>query len=59
MSNNILAYCLNKTCIITTALAVHHKVTVTNIEENWIIVEQKGKKELINSDYIQSIKILE
>lgn len=61
MSNEMLLSCVNKLCNISTGSLgkVYSKVVVKEIVDNWIKVEKDGKYDLINSDYVQNIKILD
>ncbi len=61
MSNEILLTCLNKTCTIYTGSLgkTYTKVVVISVVDNWLKIEKNGMQELINSDYIQNIKIYE
>lgn len=60
MSNEMLLYCIGKMCTISTGSLgrVYSKVLVREIVENWMKVEKNEKIDLINTDYIQNIKIL-
>ena len=60
VSNELIKRCVGKTCTISTGTlgSSYSKVKVIEVIDNWIIVESKGRENLINSDYIQNIKIL-
>ena len=60
VSNELIKSCVGKTCSISTGAlgSSYNKVRVIEVIDNWIKVESKGRKNLINSDYIQNIKIL-
>lgn len=60
VSNELIKNCIGKTCTISTGTlgSSYYKVKVIEVIDNWIKVDVKGKESLINSDYIQNIKIL-
>lgn len=60
VSNELIQSCVGKTCTISTGTlgSSYTKVMVVEVKENWIKVKSKGRENLINSDYIQNIKIL-
>lgn len=58
MTNEIIKKYIGKNCIISTGsfgTTVNGKIIEVN--ENWIEVQTKKGSELINADYIQSVKI--
>lgn len=58
MTNELIEKYIGEFCKISTgSLGVNVVGKIIYINENWIEVETKKGKELINSDYIQSIKI--
>lgn len=61
MSNELIKSCIGKQCVISAGSlgAAYNKVTILEVVENWIKIEKKGKVDIINADYIQSIKIVE
>ncbi|NBF41843.1 MAG: hypothetical protein GVY14_15645 [Spirochaetes bacterium] len=61
MSNELIRSLIGKTCQITTGSLgeAFDKVTVLDVQENWMQVERKNKVRLINADYITSVKILD
>ncbi len=60
VSNELIKNCVGKTCTISTGSlgSYYNKVMIVEVIDNWIKVESKGIENLINSDYIQNIKIL-
>ena len=61
MSNELIKNYIGKKCTIAISGGfgqTYSKVKIVEIIDNWIKVESKGKEDLINIDYIQSIKIL-
>lgn len=60
MSNELIKSYVGKVCNISTgSLGPNfNKVRIIEVKDNWIKVEGKGKADLINTDFIQSIKIL-
>lgn len=61
MSNELIRSLIGKTCQITTGSLgeAFDKVTVLDVQENWMRVERKSKVRLINADYVTSVKILD
>ncbi|MFW5695664.1 MAG: hypothetical protein ACOCYB_11720 [Alkalispirochaeta sp.] len=61
MSNKLIRSLIGKTCQISTGALGESfdKVTVLDVQENWISVERKNKVRLINADYVTSVKILD
>lgn len=61
MSNAMIENLIGKEVLITTGSlgSSYNKVTVVEVVDNWVRVEKKGKEDLINIDFVQSIKILE
>ncbi len=60
VSNELLKSCVGKTCTISTGSlgSAYYKVKVLEVIDNWVKVETKGVESLLNSDYIQNIKII-
>ena len=60
VSNELIKNCIGKVCTISTGAlgSNHNKVKIIEVVDNWIKVESKGKVDLINSDFIQNIKVL-
>ena len=60
VSNELIKSCIGKTCSISTGTlgSSYNKVKVIEVIDNWIRIDSKGRENLINSDYIQNIKIL-
>lgn len=54
MTNEIIKKYIGFNCRISTGL---YGTNILAVNENWIEVETKKGKELINSDFIQNIKI--
>lgn len=58
MTNEVIKKYLGKICKISTgSYGTTISGKIVDVNENWIEVETKGSKELINADFIQSIKI--
>jgi len=58
MTNELIKTFIGKNCKISTGQFGTTVVgEITNINENWLEVETKKGKELINVDFVQSIKI--
>jgi len=58
MTNEVIKKYIGKTCKISTgSFGTNVIVKIIDVNENWIEVETKKGNELINADYIQSIKI--
>lgn len=58
MTNEIIKKHIGKTCKISTGSFVRESIgKIIEVNENWIEVETKKGKELINADFIQSIRI--
>lgn len=60
MSNQLIKDCIGKICKISTGSlgSTYNRVEIIELIDNWIKVEKNGKIDLINTDYIQNIKIL-
>ncbi len=59
VENQMIAQCLGKHCLISTGgMNGSFQGTVVEINDNWLKVEHKGVVDLINCDYIQSIREL-
>lgn len=51
---------INKNCIVSTGtFGINVTGVIREIKDNWIELETKKGKELINSEFIQSVKIKE
>lgn len=61
MTNEVIAKYIGKSCLISTgSYGVSVSGTIVAVNENWIEVEtKKGRAELVNADYVQSVRILE
>lgn len=58
MTNVLLQKYIGKKCIITTgSFGTNVKGIITEVNENWIEIETKKGNELINGEFIQSIKV--
>lgn len=61
MSNELIKSCIGKICTISTGSlgTSYSKVEIVEVVDNWIKVKGKGKSktDLVNIDFIQSIKI--
>lgn len=58
LASQLVTQCLGKNCLISTGLNGSFQGTVIEIADNWMKVESKGVVDLINCDYIQSIREL-
>ncbi|MFA9422886.1 MAG: hypothetical protein ACERLG_04875 [Sedimentibacter sp.] len=59
MTNEVLRKYIGKNCYISTgSFGTTVKAKIIDVNENWIEVETKKGNELINAEFIQSIKIL-
>lgn len=60
MTNELIKSCIGKTCNISTGSfgASYTKVEVIEVVDNWIKVQAKGKTDLVNIDFVQTIKVL-
>lgn len=58
MTNEILKKYVGKECIISTGtFGTNVTGKIMHVNENWIEVETKKGKELINAEFVQSVKI--
>ena len=58
MTNEVIKKYIGNTCKISTGSFGREAIgKIIDVNENWIEVETKKGKELINADFIQSIKI--
>jgi hypothetical protein len=58
MTNEILRQYIGKTCKVSTgSLGTTVVGKILEVNENWLELETKKGKELINADFIQSIKV--
>jgi len=59
LTNEIIEKHKGRRCKITTgALGTSVVGTIIEINENWIEIETRKGKEIVNADFIQSIKII-
>ncbi|AET69004.1 hypothetical protein Desor_3521 [Desulfosporosinus orientis DSM 765] len=59
MTNELINKYVGKKCIISTgSFGTNVKGTIAAVKENWIEIETSKGQELINAEFIQSIKIL-
>ena len=57
MTNEIIKKYIGKNCLISSGtLGTNVSGKIINVSENWIEVEGKGGNELINAEFVQSIK---
>lgn len=61
VTNEVLSRYVGKTCMISAgSYGVNVAGRIVSVNENWIEVEtRKGAIELVNADYVQSVKIVE
>lgn len=60
MTNEVIKKYLGKTCYISSGnLGISTTGKIVDVQENWIEVETKKGNELINIDFVQSIKVKE
>lgn len=60
MTNELVKKYLGKYCRITTgSMGVNVTGRITEVNENWIEIETKKSKEIVNLDFIQNISIKE
>ncbi|MTI68428.1 MAG: hypothetical protein FH753_17750 [Firmicutes bacterium] len=58
MANDVIKKYIGKKCKITTgSFGTTVAGKIVEVKDNWIEVETKKGKELINADFIQNIKI--
>lgn len=58
MTNELIKKYMGKNCLISTgSLGTNVNGKLIDVNENWLEVETKKGKELINAEFIQSIKI--
>ena len=58
MTNEIIKKYVGKNCKVSTGSFGTNVVgEIINVNENWIEIETKKGKELINADFVQSIKV--
>jgi len=58
MTNELLNKYIGKNCLITTgSFGTNVKGKIISVNDNWIEVETKKGIELVNAEFIQSIKI--
>lgn len=59
MTNELIKKYIGKKCMISTgSFGTNVKGIIISINENWLELETKKGNELINAEFIQSIKIL-
>lgn len=54
--NEIINEFLSKNCYITVSGYSQLKGIITKVKDNWMIVETKNGDEIVNLDYVASIK---
>ena len=60
MLNELIKKYIGKNCLITTgSFGTNVKGKIVDVNENWLELETKKGKELINAEFVQSIKILD
>lgn len=60
MLNELIKKYIGKNCLITTgSFGTSVKGKINDVNENWLELETKKGKELINAEFVQSIKILD
>lgn len=60
MLNGLIKKYIGKKCLITTgSFGTNVKGKIIDVNENWLELETKKGKELINAEFVQSIKILD
>ncbi len=58
MTNEVLKKYIGKTCKISTgSFGTNVEGEITEVNENWLEVETKRGRELVNADFIQNIKV--
>ncbi len=60
MSNELVKNCIGKICTISTGSfgTVYNKAEVIRVSDNWMEVKTKNRTDLVNIDFVQSIKII-
>jgi len=58
MSNEMIKGYIGKLCNISLSGENYQKVTITEVVDNWVKLDNKGQTNLVNADYILSIIIL-
>ena len=60
VNNDLLKRYVGKTCNISLGAygSSYNKARIVELVENWMRIEVKGKENLINTEYIQAIRIL-
>lgn len=59
MTNELIKRYIGKKCLISTGtFGTNVKGTIIGVNENWLEVETKKGSELINAEFIQSIKFV-
>ena len=61
MTNELVKRLIGRRCTISTGSmgSTFKKAKILNVVDNWISVEINGREDLINADYIQSIKVID
>ena len=60
MLNELIKKYIGKKCLITTgSFGTNVKGIIIDVNENWVELETKKGLELINAEFVQSIKILD
>ena len=58
MTNEVIKKYIGRNCKISTgSLGTNIVGKIVDVNENWIEVETKKGKELINADFVQNIKV--
>ena len=59
MTNELIKRYIGKSCLISTgSFGTNVKGKIIDVNENWLEVETKKGSELINAEFIQSIKLV-
>jgi len=60
MTNDVLKKYIGKKCMISTgSFGTNISGKIINVNENWIEVETRKGNQLINAEYVQSIKVFQ
>ena len=60
MTNDLVKNCIGKICTISTGSfgTVYNKAEVIKVSDNWMEIKTKNRIDLVNIDFVQSIKII-
>ena len=59
MTNELIQKYIGKNCYISSgSFGINVKGKIIDVSENWLEVETKKGNELVNSEFVQSIKII-